>query len=153
MTSYKVRTLLVSLFLVLFSLGLTAKEEDAVIGTWLTQDKDAKVKIFKKHNKFYGKLVWFKEPNRRGKPKMDDNNPDKSKRKRKLMGLVILYNFVYDEDYVWEDGDIYDPKTGKTYSCKMTLSKDKNTLEVRGYIGFSLFGRTSVWHRVKDKKK
>ena len=66
------------------------------------------------------------------------------------MGLVILRDFVYDEEYVWEDGEIYNPKDGKTYSCKMELSKDKNTLEVRGYVGISLFGKTNTWTRQKD---
>jgi uncharacterized protein (DUF2147 family) len=58
-----------------------------------------------------------------------------------------MTNFVYDEDNVWNDGKIYDPKTGKTYSCKMTLSGNKKSLDVRGFIGFSLIGRTSVWTR------
>jgi len=126
-----------------------AYEGDAVIGIWLTQDKDSKIKIYKKGNKYYGKIVWLKEPNRRGKPKVDDKNPDSKKQDRAIMGLVILKRFVYDDDYEWEDGEIYDPKSGKTYSCNMELSKDKKTLEVRGYIGISLFGRTAVWTRSK----
>jgi hypothetical protein len=45
----------------------------------------------------------------------------------------------------WSQGKIYDPKNGKTYSCKMTL--EGNELKVRGYVGFSLLGRTTVWTR------
>ncbi|RZL30018.1 MAG: DUF2147 domain-containing protein, partial [Pedobacter sp.] len=48
----------------------------------------------------------------------------------------------------WIDGTIYDPKTGKTYSCNLTL-KDNNTLNVRGYIGISIIGRSETFKRVK----
>ena len=46
----------------------------------------------------------------------------------------------------WAKGTIYDPEDGKTYKCKMTLT-DPKTLGVRGYIGISLIGRTTVWTR------
>jgi uncharacterized protein (DUF2147 family) len=120
-----------------------------VIGNWLVQDKKAKVQIFKRSNKYFGKIVWLREPNdEQGKPKHDKENPEEKLRSRPLLGLEMLTDFVYDEDLVWEDGEIYDPKNGKTYSCKMTLSEDGKTLDVRGYIGISLIGRTSVWSRV-----
>ena len=65
-----------------------------------------------------------------------------------LLNLQILKDFVYDaEDKEWEDGTIYDPKNGKTYSCYMTL--DGTKLNVRGYVGVSMIGRTSVWTRVQ----
>ncbi len=126
------------------------KESDAVLGTWMTEEKNAKVEIFKDGDTYSGKIVWIKEPkNADGSDKTDKNNPDEDKRSRKLVGLKMLYDFVYDEDNVWEDGEIYDAKSGKTYSCKMTLSEDGKTLEVRGYIGFSMFGRTTEWTRIK----
>ena len=62
------------------------------------------------------------------------------------MGMVIMSDFAYDEDSVWDDGELYDPKKGKTYSGMMTL-KDKNTIDLRGYIGFSFIGRSSTWTR------
>jgi uncharacterized protein (DUF2147 family) len=61
------------------------------------------------------------------------------------MGLDILSGFKYGGGNIWQDGKIYDPKNGKTYSCKMTL--EGNELKVRGYVGFSLLGRTTVWTR------
>jgi uncharacterized protein (DUF2147 family) len=61
------------------------------------------------------------------------------------MGLDILSGFKFSGGNIWEDGKIYDPKNGKTYSCKMTL--EGNELKVRGYVGFSLLGRTTVWTR------
>ena len=65
---------------------------------------------------------------------------------RDLLGLEFLTKFEYD-DGVYDGGEIYDPETGKTYSCKMSL--DGNTLKVRGYIGISLFGRTEYFERIK----
>lgn len=123
-------------------------EADLVIGNWLVQDKKAKVQIYKKGDRYFGKIVWLKEPNNEeGTPKVDKENPEEKLRTRPILGMVMLRDFVYDEDLVWEDGEIYDPKNGKTYSCKMTLSEDGRSLDVRGYIGISLIGRTQVWTR------
>ena len=58
------------------------------------------------------------------------------------MGLVFLKGFEKDGENKWDDGEIYDPKNGKTYSSEMTLVSSKQ-LNVRGYIGISLIGRTS----------
>ena len=62
------------------------------------------------------------------------------------MGLKILTDFVYEGEDTWEDGDIYDSRAGKTYSCYMKLETEKK-LKVRGYIGFSLIGKTNYWTR------
>jgi uncharacterized protein (DUF2147 family) len=137
------------IFSLLLSTKLSAEPADDVLGIWFNEEKDAKIEIYKKNDKYHGKIIWLKEPNKNGKPKIDDENPDADKRNRPIMGLVFMTHFVYDDDYVWKEGTIYDPKKGKTYSCKMTLSKDKNTLNVRGFIGFSLIGRTSVWTRAE----
>jgi uncharacterized protein (DUF2147 family) len=63
-----------------------------------------------------------------------------------LIGLVILKDFAFNGKDKWEDGTIYDPNNGKTYSCVIRL-KNESALEVRGYIGISLLGRTEVWTR------
>jgi uncharacterized protein (DUF2147 family) len=62
-----------------------------------------------------------------------------------------MWGFIFDEeDKQWKDGTIYDPKTGKEYSCKAEMKKN-NVLEVRGYIGVSVFGRTDTWTRMVKK--
>lgn len=133
--------------------GPYSEEADKIQGTWLNQEGTAHVQIFRAVNgayagKYYGKIVWLKEPNENGKPKLDKNNPDESKKKTPLMGLLLLKDFTYDEDdKEWSGGTIYDPKNGKTYSCYMSL--DGTKLNVRGYIGISVIGRTAVWTRVK----
>ena len=50
----------------------------------------------------------------------------------------------------WGNGYIIDPKNGEIYHCKMTIDPDGNTLQVRGYIGIPLFGRTQTWTRITN---
>jgi len=126
---------------------------DDVIGVWLTQYEDSKVEIYKDGGKYFGKIIWLETPidSITGKPKVDDKNEDPSLQNRPIMGMKLLENFVFDGDEEWEDGTIYDPKKGKTYSCYMEFpDKDnKDRLKIRGYIGVSLLGRTVYWTRVK----
>ncbi len=123
---------------------------DAIVGTWLVQDGSAKVKIEKAGGKYCGKMVWIKNPNdKNGRPLVDSKNPEPSMRNRPQMGLTLLENFSYDEENLWTDGTIYNPDDGKTYSCKITM-KNNETIEVRGYVGISLFGKTETWKRSQD---
>jgi uncharacterized protein (DUF2147 family) len=119
---------------------------DDIIGTWLTGGKEpAKIQIYKSGNKYFGKIAWLKYPEENGLTRMDANNPDKSKRSQQILGLIILRDFRFNENE-WEGGKIYDPESGKTYSCIISL-KDKSTLKVRGYVGISLLGRAEIWTR------
>jgi len=126
---------------------------DDILGVWMNEDKDANVEIYKDGDFYNGKIVWLKDPIREetGKPKLDKENEDESLRTRPVMGLLLLKGFVFDGDDEWEDGEIYDPKNGKTYSCYMEFEDedDMNTLKIRGYIGISLLGRTTYWTKVK----
>jgi uncharacterized protein (DUF2147 family) len=120
---------------------------DDIIGVWLTPGKEpAKIQIYKSGEKYNGKIVWLKYSEVNGKPRVDNNNPNRDKRNQLIIGLIILTGFRFDSDAEWESGKIYDPESGKTYSCYLSL-KDKNTLKVRGYLGVSLFGRTEMWAR------
>ena len=138
------------LTLVVTAAFVPADNPDAIVGTWLTGSKKGHVQIYKEGNRYFGKIVWLKEPNdpKTGRPKVDASNPDAKKQSQPLLGLVNLRGFRYDGDNVWDDGKIYDPENGKEYSCKMTL-RGNNTLDVRGYVGISLLGRTDTWQRVK----
>ena len=111
-----------------------------IIGFYWSPKKDAKIEIYLKGGKYFGKFVWA------ATPRKDSKNPAKALQNRDLLGLEFLTKFEYD-DGVYDGGEIYDPETGKTYSCKMSL--DGNTLKVRGYIGISLFGRTEYFERIK----
>lgn len=142
--------LLFGLLMATFSVQ-AATSPDAVLGVWKNGEGTGMIQIFKKGDKYYGRLVWLKVANTpEGKPRTDVNNPDESKRNVLLKGLENMRDFTYTGDNKWENGKIYDPKNGSDYSCEMTLV-DPNTLEVRGFIGVSLFGRTDVWKRQVKK--
>jgi uncharacterized protein (DUF2147 family) len=121
---------------------------DAIVGVWKTGEGTAMVRIYKNGDKYQGKVVWLKEPidPETGKPKLDKNQTDEAAKKRPVLGLINIWGFIPKENNVWDEGNIYDPKNGNTYSSTMKLI-NANTLEVRGYIGVSLIGRTDTWTR------
>jgi uncharacterized protein (DUF2147 family) len=143
-----------------------AQNADSVVGIWLTEGGKSKVQVVRSGSGFVGRIIWLREPNYTpadrngylhdksdseyrqllGKPKRDGLNPDESKRTRPVLGLAVLNGFKYSGDGVWESGTIYNPEDGKTYNCKMTLQGTR--LDVRGFIGISLFGKTTAWTRV-----
>jgi len=131
-----------------------ADDGTAVLGNWLTADGKARVEIVKHDDVYDGSIVWLKEPNypaddekgMAGKVKVDRENPDPALKTRPIIGLPLISGFKYAGDNVWNHGHIYDPESGKLYSCKMTLMMD-GSLKVRGYVGISLFGRTEIWTR------
>ena len=130
--------------LLLFPKLMNAQQNsDDILGIWYNEEKDGKIEVYQKDNKYFGKLIWVDlKPGDNG---LDDMNPDPELKDKPLVGLVLLKDFVFDEDE-YEDGQIYDPKSGKTYSCIMRL-EEADKLYVRGYIGFSLIGRTTYWTR------
>ncbi|MBS1643814.1 MAG: DUF2147 domain-containing protein [Bacteroidetes bacterium] len=125
-------------------------QKDKLEGLWYNEEKSAKIDIYKAVDGYYwGKIVWLKEPNRDGKPKLDIKNSKEKLRTRPIMNMPILSRFTKDGDNTYDGGEIYDPKNGKTYSCTITYRND-NELGIRGYIGISLIGRTTTWTRAKD---
>ena len=138
---------LLPLFLFFMVQQVAWSQKLSPVGTWTNEAKEARFEIYQCGNKMCGKIVWLAEPNRDGKPKTDINNPNKKLQSRPVKGLVFLQGFEYDENNKWDDGTIYDPQSGKTYSSYMKVL-DKNTLEVKGYIGISVIGRSQIWTRV-----
>ncbi|MBX7243401.1 MAG: DUF2147 domain-containing protein [Bacteroidia bacterium] len=141
------------LFAILFAFSFQSfaqSSADDLIGVWEPSHGKGRVKVEKIGDKYYGKVVWIKEPidPETGQKKLDKSNPDPALRSRPRLGLRVLKDFTFSGKGVWEKGTIYDPENGSTYNCTITM-KDKNTLDIRGYIGVSVFGRTDVWKRVK----
>jgi uncharacterized protein (DUF2147 family) len=127
---------------------------DDLIGLWETGNGKARVKIEKIGSKYYGKIVWLREPIDpvTKKPKVDKNNPDEKMRNVPLRGYRMLKDFVYDpEEKEWSGGTIYDPESGSLYNC--VIKKDKEVLNIRGYVGVKALGRTDTWKRIKLKSK
>lgn len=142
---------LVALFpLIMIVAGsFTTRAEDPIEHTWANQENTGHIQVYKgSDGKFYGKLVWLSEPLdvETGKPRLDKMNPDISLRSKPVINLVIMKGYVKSTSNpnLYEQGSIYDPKSGKTYCGKMTLEGKK--MKLRGYIcGFSLLGRNETW--------
>jgi len=133
---------------ILFS-AKAQQNADDIIGVWLTGSGKAHVKIDRVGNYYFGRIVWLKEPlNAEGKPKVDKNNEDISKQSKPLMGMQLVGGFEWKNNNLWDNGNIYDPENGKSYRCKINL-ENSTTMNIRGYIGISLFGRTDIWKKVK----
>lgn len=114
-------------------------------GLWYTNNAESIVHIRKNGETFEGKIVWLKKPlDAAGNPHRDALNPDKKQRHRKIQNLTILKNFQLSKGML-KKGKIYDPESGNTYSCTMKIIN--NCLEVHGYIGVALLGRTEKWKR------
>ncbi|WP_435357309.1 DUF2147 domain-containing protein [Emticicia sp. SJ17W-69] len=122
---------------------------DKIIGKWLSEEHDLKVEMYKKNNFYFGKVIWFacipETPNM--EDFKDTENPNPKLRSRKWLGLEVVENLIYNGKSTWENGTIYDPNSGRTYSAVVRL-KDPNTLIVRGYWGIELFGKNLEFHRV-----
>jgi len=134
---------------------------DKIVGYYLTYDDEtgaekSQVQIFKSTNgKYYGKIVWLKEPLKDGKPKVDDKNPDVKLQKRAIIGLEMLKGFNYNEsDNEWVDGSIYNPSSGKTYNCYINF-ESPTKVKIRGYIGASWMGlgKTAYWTKEATLRK
>ncbi len=116
-------------------------------GKWKTIDDEtgqAKsiVEIFKKDGQYYGKIAQLLI-----KPANPNCTDCKDDRKNKpILGMEIIRNLKKDGSE-FTGGTITDPKTGKVYKCNITRDGDK--LKVRGYVGFSLIGRTQTWQLEK----
>lgn len=133
--------LLIIFCMMLFKPLAQGVSKESIVGEWLSENKDGKILIFKQGDKFFGKISWGKDATRK-----DGKNPDERLRNQTIVGSVILKNFEFTGEK-WENGTVYDPNNGKTYSSTIKL-RTGNQLELRGFIGVSLLGRTTVWTRV-----
>ncbi|HMC85143.1 MAG TPA: DUF2147 domain-containing protein [Chitinophagaceae bacterium] len=139
------RKKIISLIALLLSLSgafadVHLKNADEIVGLYWSPKKDAKIEIFKRGNRYYGRSIWV------ASMRKDTKNPDETLKNREVLGIELLTGFTFNDDF-YTDGKIYDPESGKTYDCRMSLT-DK-ILKVRGYIGISLFGRTETFERIK----
>jgi uncharacterized protein (DUF2147 family) len=120
---------------------------DRIIGEWINEEKDTRIEIYKTGEEYFGRLLWSEDLfEADGKTsRKDTRNSDEKLRGRNLLHVNLLNNFVFSEDF-WDDGKMYDPKSGKTYNCLIKLRKEK--LEIRSYVGIPLLGRSTYWDRV-----
>jgi uncharacterized protein (DUF2147 family) len=119
------------------------------LGVWYAEGGAAKVALERCGTSLCGTVVWLRSPwDEDGCEMRDRYNPDPSLRDRPVVGLQIVTGFTPDSsaDGIWDGGSIYDPGSGKTYRCQAWLD-GPDRLELRGYVGIPLFGRTTRWIR------
>ena len=120
------------------------------LGTWTTIDDDsgkprALVQIQEQDGALSGRIVrLFRDPGEDPAPRCEDCKGERHG--QPVIGMTILWNMRLHGNE-WSGGEILDPETGKIYRCHMHTTADGRQLEVRGFIGISLLGRTQTWQR------
>jgi len=123
-------------------------QAQSIIGQWETYDdktneKKAIIEIYKQDDTYGAKII---KNFVRNKDAVCDKCEGENKNKP-IIGLVIIENIKKNNE-AYEEGTILDPESGDVYKCYLKLIEE-NKLKVRGYIGFSLIGRTQYWLRKK----
>ena len=131
----------------LFLSFLFALQTPSVEGTWINIDDETGVKkseitLYVEKGKLYGRIERLLLPEDQGKICSNCKGKDKD---QPIEGLIIVKGLSKDGNE-WTAGDILDPANGKSYDCTIKLD-DANTLNVRGFLGFSFLGRTQIWQR------
>jgi len=140
--TFKNKKMLTLLFSFLFAL-----QTPTVEGTWVNIDDETGVKkseiiLYVEDGKLYGRIERLLLPEDQGKLCTNCTGKDKD---QPIEGLIIVKGLSKD-GAEWTEGDILDPANGKSYDCTIKLD-DANTLNVRGFLGFSFLGRTQIWQR------
>ncbi|WP_215223871.1 DUF2147 domain-containing protein [Echinicola shivajiensis] len=126
-----------------------AQNADDIKGLWLTEDKEAKVLIYKDKGEYFGKIFWLKTEKENGHIRKDSNNKDPKLRNQPLNKVHLIHSLEY-ADGQWSGGKIYDPESGETYKCLVKLIGN-DRIEVRGYIGLPSFGKSLYWERISEE--
>ncbi len=141
--------------LVLFPLPARA-DDPTPVGRWTTIDDDthrpkAIVRIWEEDGALQGRIEkLFRQPGEDPDPVCDKCTD--SRKGQRVVGMVILRGLTRDGDE-WSGGRILDPENGKEYRCYIEVMDGGRRLKVRGYIGFSLLGRTQYWERVDESRQ
>jgi uncharacterized protein (DUF2147 family) len=124
-------------------------------GDWVTPDGSALIRISHNPNNdsYEGTITALLRPKftvadgygEPGTSRLDVKNPSKAQRERPLLGLKILTGLKF-VDGKWEQGKIYDPGSGRSYRCHLALASP-DFIKMRGFMGFSLLGRTMYLQR------
>lgn len=139
---------------VLVGMPLHAMAQDiSAEGYWLTENGKAIVEFAECEGaELCGHIVWTANPrDADGNLKLDVENPDPAKRTQSVCGIRLIGGMHRVAAGVFEDGWVYNPRSGDTYDAKIT-ALSATELEMRGYLGFSLLGSSQVWTRVVDDR-
>ncbi len=121
-------------FLIIFSVNLSS--EEGIFGYWLTSGSIVKIETC--NNSICGEIATvFTEEGVDPESILDENNKDKLKRERPIVGINILSDFSIEksDQKIFKGGKIYDPRSGNTYKSNLYLNED-GTLKVEGCLAF-----------------
>lgn len=125
--------------------------QDRICGKWISEEKNCIIQVYKNGNEYGAKLTWFDDSDDKTKPmnmRVDTKNPDKTLQSRKLIGMDVADNLTYNpETNSWENGLIYDAKSGRTWSSAASLSRE-GLLKVTGYWKFKFIGKSMNFKRI-----
>jgi glucan biosynthesis protein C len=139
----------------LATVSATHASEASPIGLWWAEGGAAKVRLEPCGDSLCARVVWLRSPfDENGCVLRDRYNPDPSLRARDVIGMQIVRDLEPNRtrDSEWNNGAIYDPTSGRTYDCVLRL-RDPDRIEIRGYFGFELLGRTVTWTRVGSEER
>ena len=148
-SSFKKENIASTLFKYSASARLQTDKADAILGEWVTLQKNLKVLVYKKDNNYRAKITWFKveDQTRPMNTRLDEKNPDPALRTRKWLGMEVLRNLGYSKkDDEWENGIIYDAKHGREWDSVAWINKD-GLLKVKGYWLFQWISETLIFER------
>lgn len=127
---------------------------DKILGKWISDENNLIVEVYKLGNKYNAKILWFRPVDAKTKvvyKTHDIHNPDVKLQSRKIVGIDVVQNLIYNEhNHQWEEGIIYDATLGRQWSAYAYLSP-KEILIVKGYWHFKFISKTLVFTRF-DKK-
>lgn len=149
----KVRAFVLSVAVSLLPLiAVAERPADPAHGYWLTENHKAIVQIAPCGADTCGRMVWVERAvDESGQPTRDVRNTDTAKRVRPICGLDLVGGLSKADEGAWKDGWLYNPKDGATYSAQIR-AVSASELEVRGYLGVSVLGKSQIWTRVGDDR-
>jgi len=147
-------TFLLSFFSLLLVVGngekvsSNAAAAEMICGKWQTKEKNLVVEVYKDNDQFKGRIVWFNDGTNDMEHLTDRKNPDPELRSRKILGMNVVEKLVYSpESNSWEDGVIYDAKSGRHWNSSAYIDKS-GQLRVKGYWHMKFIGKTMTFTRI-----
>jgi uncharacterized protein (DUF2147 family) len=146
--SFKLRSFPAFLLLFVIASGFDSLSPAyRLVGVWESEEENLQIQMFEDHGQFSGRMIYYKcSSDDIMRSTTDVENPNEKLRHRKLLGLTLITNLLYQGDGVWDDGKIYDPNSGRTFEARIQLLGN-NTAMVRGYWKYRWLGRTMTFNR------
>lgn len=144
------KKLVLMLALSLYITVVSAQSAKQITGIWWNEEKTSKIEVVEQDGRYIGKIIYLiPEKYENGQAPKDNKNPDEKLRDRSLVGIQILQGLQFNaDDKEWQNGQIYDPKSGKTYDCYAWFDDSNDKLFLKGYVaGVRWLGRSTEWTR------